>query len=79
MHKHNTHPGHDSLFETKNQRRRAARADSSTGFRQGRRDRAAFAWHGAFGTEVVRVYNECALGTSASPRQGKGSEDQGES
>jgi hypothetical protein len=78
MHKHNTHPGHDSLFETKNQRRRAARAESSSGYRQGRENRRAFAWNGAFGTEVVRVYNDCALGTSATQRQSKGDEDQGE-
>ncbi len=55
-------------FATKNERRRKAKLASPANFRQGRRNRADFAWHGAFGTEVVRVYNDCALGTSAPPR-----------
>jgi hypothetical protein len=66
-------------YSIKNKRRRAARAASRGDFRQGRENRRAFAWNGAFGTEVVRVYNDCVLGTSGVKRQGKddtGGDDQ---
>lgn len=55
-------------FATKNERRKHAKLANPGDYHAGRRNRAAFAWHGAFGTEVVRVYNDCALGTSAPPR-----------
>jgi len=58
-------------YTIKNERRRAARTANPGAFREGRRNRAAFAWNGAFGTEVVRVYNDCVLGTSGVQRQGK--------
>lgn len=54
-------------FSIKNERRKTAKAASPGNFRQGRLNRAAFAWNGAFGTES-RVYNDCALGTSAPAR-----------
>jgi hypothetical protein len=63
--------GIDSPFAIKNERRKAARTESSKDFRQGRQNRAAFAWGGAFGTDVARVWNDCVLGTSASPREDK--------
>ncbi len=70
-----------SDFTIKNERRKTAKAASPANFRQGRANRKAFAWNGAFGTQVSRVYNDCALGTSAPPRlaqTGKDEYDRGE-
>lgn len=57
-----------SDFTIKNERRTRCRKENPGNYRAGRRNREAFAWHGAFGNEVVRVYNDCALGTMAPPR-----------
>ncbi len=58
-------------FSEKNRNRMIARNQDPVAFRQGRRNRAAFAFHGAFGNEPVRVYNDCAMGTSAPQRLDK--------
>jgi hypothetical protein len=68
-------------FEIKNQRRREVKQADSGNYRQGRHNRRVFAWNGAFGKEVARVYNDCALGTSAPQRlvkQGKDEYDNAE-
>jgi len=67
---------HTVDFSIKNERRKTAKAASSANFRAGRDNRRAFAWNGAFGTEVNRVYNDCALGTSAGPRLAQTSKDE---
>jgi hypothetical protein len=55
-------------FEHKNERRRICKGRNPSAYHEGRRHRAIFAVHGAFANEVVRIYNDCALGTSALPR-----------
>ena len=56
-------------FAIKNQRRREQRQANPGAYRQGKANRTAFAWHGAFGTEVARVFNDCVLGTSGVARK----------
>lgn len=65
-------------YSIKNDRRKKAKAESSSSYRQDRSNRRDFAPNGAFGIEEVLVYNDCVLGTSGTPRQGKGTRDQGE-
>jgi hypothetical protein len=55
-------------FEYKNERRRICKQRNPGQYHEGRRNRATFAVGGAFSNEVVRIYNDCALGTTALPR-----------
>lgn len=63
-------------FTLKNERRREAKKASSATYRQGRQNRRNFAWKGAFGIEVARVYNDCVIGTSARTRVAKASKEE---
>jgi hypothetical protein len=64
-----------SVFEEKNTRRRIAKQRNRLAFREGRRNRAEWAWQGAFGVEIGRIYNDCVRGTSAPPRHQKHDEE----
>ena len=63
-------------FTDKNRRRKDAKQRSRAEFRQGRSNRRAFAWKGAFGNEVARIYNDCVLGTSGQQREVKAGADE---
>lgn len=55
--------GFAEVFVEKNANRKAAKEQFGPQYRNGRDNRKALAWHGAFGKEEGPTYNECSMGT----------------